>query len=365
MKLELKPSPKLKNKTTILYTVTSLLAVFTMGCFAFFYFNMGVDHASVAATQANPVIKSKRTGDWNEASTWEGGIVPTSGQATILEGHRVTITENLAIAGDVLVDGILRINAGNTLELTAEDSKLAVSETGKITQNPEWLGAFAFAFLKVQEETYWLGVNIDSPTTGPTGFGVGYEILPIDLLTFDATLTPEKETEITWTTTSEESNDYFTIERSLDGQNFFTLDTIEGAGNSSELKEYAYTDTAPVSGYNYYRLKQTDYDGKSETFDIATVFNDNAEPELSIVSIGPNPYRDHFEINFTSLDNSFVHMKISDMQGRTIFAKSLEAEKGLNSFTYVDQKGLQPGVYLFTIVQKGTPAKTYRIVKDS
>ena len=363
MKFELKLSPTLNTKTTILYTVTSLLAVLTIGCFAFFYFNLGNSYDSVAATQAGSEIKSVKSGNWNSPATW-GGNTPLNEVAIIQEGHTVTVNTDENFAGDLLVHGILEINAGRTLTFTGENAKFKITDGGEIVRKFSLSGFAQNASFIINGQTHYL-TWWSTDISGPTGYGDGYETLPIDLLAFNAALTPDKETEVIWTTASEENNDYFTIERSLDGQNFFTLDTIDGAGNSKEIKEYSYTDNSPVSGYNYYRLTQTDFDGKSETFDIATVFNDNAEPELSIVSIGPNPYSDHFEINFTSLDNSSVHMKISDMQGRTIFFKSLEAEKGLNSFTYVDQKDLQPGIYLFTIVQKGTPAKTYRIVKDS
>src|SRR5690606_12534735 len=253
-----------------------------------------------------------------------------------------------------------------------DESKVAVNERGSISFSPRTrILRLATAHLTIGSDYIWLfgwynGTIVYDNQQGPIAFGLDAEtILPIELLAFNADLNENFDTDITWITASEENNDYFTIERSLDGKNFFTLDTIDGAGNSKEQLEYKYVDDAPVAGYNYYRLKQTDFDGKSETFEIATVFNENAAPELDIVSLGPNPYKDYFEINFTSIDESPVHLKISDMNGRTIFRKTMEARKGDNSFTYVDRKDLKPGVYLFTIVQKGTPAKTFRLVKDS
>lgn len=364
MKINLKPSAKLKNKISIIYTVSSIVAVLVLGTFAFFYFNMGIDHPSTAATQAGPEIRSVRSGNWNTASTW-GGTVPANGVAIIEEGHTVTVTTNANFGGDLLLHGTLEVHAGRTLRFTAENAKFAITATGVIERVRHWGGLFDDALFVINGATHILDWLWSSTISGPTGYGDGYVTLPIELLAFNATLNAEQDTEITWATASEENNEYFTIERSLDGKNFFTLDTIAGAGNSKEQLEYSYVDDAPVAGYNYYRLKQTDIDGKSETFDIVSVFNDNAAPELNIVSLGPNPYRDYFEINFTSIDDSPVHLKISDMNGRTIFRKTLEAEKGDNTFTYVDRKNLQPGIYLFTIVQRGTPAKTFRLVKDS
>src|SRR5690606_23628449 len=84
--------------------------------------------------------------------------------------------------------------------------------------------------------------------------------------------------------------------------------------------------------------------------------------QVAQVSISPNPFNQHFEVSFHATDNSIVHLKLMDMQGATIFNKSLEAEKGTNTFVYNDHR-LQSGIYLLSIVQKGVPAKTFRMVK--
>jgi hypothetical protein len=85
--------------------------------------------------------------------------------------------------------------------------------------------------------------------------------LPIELLNFDAK--PQGNEVITsWTTASETNNDYFTLERSADGNTFEKIGTVSGAGNSTSMLNYSETDTSPLPGTSYYRLKQTDYDGK-------------------------------------------------------------------------------------------------------
>jgi hypothetical protein len=74
-----------------------------------------------------------------------------------------------------------------------------------------------------------------------------------------------------WVTKSERNNDYFSIERSEDGKIFETIKQINGAGNSTKKLHYDFTDYSPLRGTNYYRLKQTDYDGKSEYSKIITI----------------------------------------------------------------------------------------------
>lgn len=387
MKTKLKLSPKVKTKNILVFTCTGIVGALLISIGAFFYFNFGNSSASNAATTtAGEVITSVNSGNWDTPSGWDKGRKPENGDRVIIKsGHEKTINRDTNFNGDIIINGELKIlNARLKMD---EDSRVAVNVGGAISFSLDnwrfgWPPRVATGYITIGGSNQNTevgpsllpllvphgrgGTIVAGTTTGPAHFGPDAEsLLPIELLTFNAQLTTAGDVDITWSTAAEKDNDFFTIERSLDGQNFFVLDTLGGAGNSHTLREYTYTDAAPVAGYNYYRLKQTDYDGKFEYFDMVTVVNDKAKPELSMISIGPNPYRDQFEVSFYSIDNNAVHLKLMDMRGKTIFSKSLEAEKGLNSYTYVDQSNLQPGIYLFTIVQKGTPAKTFRVVKSS
>ncbi|MCX6290527.1 MAG: hypothetical protein NT126_02030, partial [Bacteroidetes bacterium] len=85
--------------------------------------------------------------------------------------------------------------------------------------------------------------------------------LPIELLKFDAY--PKEQMVITdWSTASEINNDYFTLERSSNGLEFYEIGKIRGAGNSSVTLNYSFPDEHPLTGISYYRLKQTDFDGR-------------------------------------------------------------------------------------------------------
>ena len=86
----------------------------------------------------------------------------------------------------------------------------------------------------------------------------------IELLFFNAKLENNTYVDLTWSTASEINNDYFTIERSQNGVYFQEFDIVEGAGNSTHKINYSLIDRDPFDGISYYRLKQTDYDGKFE-----------------------------------------------------------------------------------------------------
>lgn len=389
MRTSLQQTIKASQKTILSYTLTGLTATLLIGIGAFFFFNMGMGKMSYAATESDPpIIVSKASGNWNAAASWDLNRRPQNGDRVIVKkDHTININSNTTFNGDIIVNGELRVENAR-LKMDA-NSRIAVNVGGQINFSPMQTKYLAFipynepsGYITIggseSSEILWGfprstyiphgngGTIVTSPTQGEASFGPdAASLLPIELISFTGDMTKDEEVLLSWATAAEKGNDFFTIERSLDGQNFFVLDTISGAGNSNKRIDYTYTDPYPASGYNYYRLKQTDFDGKFEHFNVVAVINDKAEPQLSQVSIGPNPYYEHFEVSFHSMDNGMVHLKLMDMQGRTIFNMSMEAEKGTNSFIYDDDHQLQPGIYLFTIVQKGTPAQTFRVVKAS
>jgi len=117
-------------------------------------------------------------------------------------------------------------------------------------------------------------------------------LLPIELVQFTASCNGSKST-IQWSTASESNNDYFTLEKSLDGGDFSDLTTVKGAGNSSSFLNYSTQDPNPVDGVVYYRLKQTDFDGKYHYSAIISVKCGNSNVNNDAVSssfiVFPNP----------------------------------------------------------------------------
>lgn len=95
-------------------------------------------------------------------------------------------------------------------------------------------------------------------------------ILPIELIYFTVSLVDDKPV-LEWKTATESNNHYFTIERSGEDLNFIEVAQITGAGDSKESLTYQWTDNDNVSGVQYYRLSQTDYDEKKESFNIVRV----------------------------------------------------------------------------------------------
>ncbi|MCB9189661.1 MAG: T9SS type A sorting domain-containing protein [Flavobacteriales bacterium] len=123
--------------------------------------------------------------------------------------------------------------------------------------------------------------------------------LPVELLSFEA-IENGDIVDLNWQTASEINNDYFTIERSDDGINFYGITKIAGAGNSTTLTEYSTQDINPLSGTSYYRLKQTDFNGEY-SFSNVEVVHMNVLSDDVIVFPNPLSERDReLTVRFTT-----------------------------------------------------------------
>lgn len=91
------------------------------------------------------------------------------------------------------------------------------------------------------------------------------EALPIDLISFNGEAVGNEVT-INWTVSSQVNNDYFEIQKSLNLNEWGVVDSVTGAGTTNRQMSYSIVDYNPKVGYTYYRLKQVDHNGKSETF---------------------------------------------------------------------------------------------------
>ena len=113
--------------------------------------------------------------------------------------------------------------------------------------------------------------------------------LPIELLSFNAKLVEEKIV-LNWVTATEINNDYFSIEKLSDGNNWKEIGQINGSGDSNVENSYQYIDSSPHNGLNYYRLKQVDFDGRFTFSDIEAVSFETAL--VPSVQVYPNPVLD-------------------------------------------------------------------------
>ena len=178
--------------------------------------------------------------------------------------------------------------------------------------------------------------NCNSNDSFCTTYGV---TLPITLLNFDAVVLQET-IELKWTTILEENFQKFIIQRSGKGIVFNDIGEVAGAGkNIYDIEShYSFEDKSPLLGYNYYRLKAMDLDGKYEIFDVlAARLSGNKN-----LFVYPNPSFGEsisFSINFNPSENDYV--LILDQVGSEIARVRVTDTKNLITF----RNKLRPGIY--------------------
>ena len=173
--------------------------------------------------------------------------------------------------------------------------------------------------------------------------------LPIELLNFNVSV--KENVRLEWQTASEINNDYFTIERSENGTDWQEIDRLDGAGNSASKQDYFLIDEQPIIGYNYYRLKQTDFDGAFEYSEIISVKIN----EVSNLQIFPNPTKSQITITENTIE--LDQIKVYNVFGQDL-TRFIEKISNDESKLIIDLSNLNSGFYY--IKTKTTANKVYK-----
>lgn len=141
--------------------------------------------------------------------------------------------------------------------------------------------------------------------------GTGPCVLPVELTNFNAQCRSNNLVELNWTTLTEYNNDFFSIEKSKDGENWETVANVKGAGNSFSKKNYTYRYTDNVNSIVYYRLKQTDFNKEFKYSQIISM-NDCRLKGKGTLIIFPNPSSSEVTLN---IDVDGVEAEIYNVLG--------------------------------------------------
>ncbi|GAB2831138.1 T9SS type A sorting domain-containing protein [Ferruginibacter profundus] len=164
-----------------------------------------------------------------------------------------------------------------------------------------------------------------------------------------------------WNIDNEAAYKSYELERSIDGQQFAAIATINATGNANN--NYTYTDkNLNIAIPFYYRVKIFNKDNNS--FSYSNTILIKAANEASNIVLFPNPVTDILNANFILTKKIRAAVAIYDMEGKIV--KTFEPplfERGNNYYT-MPIKDLPPGEYVFSVIA-GDQKFTKKFVKES
>lgn len=248
------------------------------------------------------------------------------GSLTATGAYTGTAANNLAVATVAPPNFIMVKNFAGGQNTWFKTSAMGVDTSYKFTGGPDVTNVKKFTATGF---TLGVGGEVNTNASNYEYFMMsGGMTLPVKLLSFNASKQGEAVL-VEWQTAMEINSNSFVVERSADGIHFSTIATLEGAGNSNAVLDYLFTDHAPLTGSNYYRLRQYDLDGANELFHTVGL-NFNNGLALLQLQVNSNLLEDEAQFTFDAEAQGQYVFEIFDAIGQRLYVSDVSASKGNN-----------------------------------
>ncbi|MBK8981404.1 MAG: T9SS type A sorting domain-containing protein [Ignavibacteria bacterium] len=213
-------------------------------------------------------------------------------------------------------EGSLSVNTVNTTLPNGESQDITVIGTGTGT-----ITATAMAVMP-QGVTYTCPgkqrLVIAAPAMGEREAIADWGALPVELISFSSIIN-SRDITLNWSTASELNNSGFDIERKIStSETWQRIGNVAGNGTTNEAKNYSYTDRNLNAGQYNYRLKQVDFNGNFEYFNLSNEITIASPDEYSLNQNYPNPFNPSTKISFQIPTDGVVTLKIFDISGKEV-----------------------------------------------
>lgn len=177
------------------------------------------------------------------------------------------------------------------------------------------------------------------------------DVTPVELIALSAAM-KNNTAVINWRTASELNNKGFYIEKlNIKNQNadWEIIGFVEGKGTTTETSEYSFADRNIAAAKYFYRLKQTDYDGKYVYSDIVELNAEGLITDFVLNQNYPNPFNPSTTISWQMPKSSVVNLKIYDITGSVAAVLINERLEAGNHKIEFNAEGLSSGVYFYSL----------------
>jgi hypothetical protein len=289
------------------------------------------------------------------ASSFATTASVTAGAGTYRLRQRDPATGNITLSASLTVPGSVGASAtagSNSPVVEGQALNLTAAGDGCGPTGFAWTGPTAFSSSQQNPSrpgmtladagTYRVTVrNLYGCTVESSVNVTVTQATPVELANFWAEISPERRVQLRWKTVREVNSSHFFLERSGDLRDFTTLARVAAQGTSHQSVEYAFFDDAPLSGTGYYRLRQVDRDGKTQTFRPLAVSLGGA-PEIAVY---PNPVglAQRWQLRATDLQD----VRLTSATGQ-VLPIAVQPD-GTGRWSLQPEQVLQPGVYLLRV----------------
>ncbi|MGN6415983.1 MAG: LamG-like jellyroll fold domain-containing protein [Pseudobacter sp.] len=182
------------------------------------------------------------------------------------------------------------------------------------------------------------------------------QALPVTWQHVQATPVDSRTILVKWSTASEQNNAGFTVERSEDATNFVSIATVNSRGNSNTVANYSFNDNKVLPGIKYYyRIRQTDFDGRTATSKIVTASLD-AQGGF-YMRIAQNPVRNQLYVEVAMDKQQKLQTFITDVNGKVLGSRVMTVQQGKSTIAS-DVSSFSDGVYFIKVVTADGKTRT-------
>lgn len=186
-------------------------------------------------------------------------------------------------------------------------------------------------------------------------------ILPVQLTAFTARNAGLSNV-IEWTTTHEHNSQTFEIQRSADSRGWTTIGAVAAAGFTSTEVDYSWTDRSPLTGDNWYRLRQLDLDG-AEHFSRMVNVRFERDQAAGILDVWPQPAAQQLQVRMRTETAGQHALQLYDLTGKLVRDYHMHAPEIGFQQTTLELGGIARGVYVLRL-QDGARVYAQRVTVE-
>lgn len=158
-------------------------------------------------------------------------------------------------------------------------------------------------------------------------------------------------TMLTWSTSFEENNSMFVIEKSEDGVNFAGVGTVKGAGDADTEKQYNFLDVMANAEKILYRLKQVDFDGSFSYSEVVSVKRE-FKNDFMVARMSSVTTTNTFAVTIDAMKDGEMNYNLANLKGEKILEDNMLLVNGLNNLQ-VDLTDQREGIYKLNMEMDG------------